>query len=306
MKYQIAGITIFFSMITLSQQVNIDEYANKTEELKAIKIKLQKDAMQHHEQLFSNLQMYGRVVGQVATSAIVLAGQVTGDKNQSNHARLSTGDCTNIVQAVVAGFILMVEVARLCHARAMHKKIVHFMRYSDFVANFPHLVLVEYQIILMKTLIQLSQNGDFGQQIFARIALTKMSLPYPFEKFANKAAKKMFKKSFDKFGNFVWTELYENKDPYKKFTKKVAQNWKDIALCAKSFSEVIEPEYCSTVALLIDTPYNNALVTMIDAGMQGDLQTVQKIKKDFQRDDLIEKLEQFYSSCHSKLDLGSR
>lgn len=295
MKYQIIFLIFFSFQYIGPDNQDFDECAKKIEALKILKMKLQKDAMQHHEELFSNLQTYGRAAGQIATSAILLSGQMQGkDKNQSNGSRLSTTDCTNIVQAVVTGFILMIEVARFCHAKSLHKKFVNSMTYEDFVSNFSHLVLVEYHILLMKTLISLSQNGNFGQQVFARLMLTKMSLPYPFEKFANKAAKKMYKKSFDKYGNFIFIELSDKKNPYKKFTKKVAQNWKEIALRAQSFSEIIEPEYCSTVAHLIDTPYNNALIEIIHAGMKGDFEKIVQIRQKFCPNDLMEKLEQFY------------
>lgn len=295
MKYQIIFLIFFSFQYVVTTNQDFDECAKKIEELKILKMKLQKEAMQHHEELFSNLQTYGRTAGQIATSAILFAGQMQGkNKNQSNGSRLNSTDCANIVQAVVTAFILMVEVARFCHARTMHKKFVNSMTYADFVTNFSHLVLVEYHVLLMKTLISLSQTGNLGQRVFARLTLTKMSLPYPFEKFANKAAKKMYKKSFDKFGNFVLIELSDKKHPYKKFIKKVAQDWKEIALRAQSFSEIIEPEYCSTVASLIDTPYNNALIEIIHAGMKGDFEKIKQIRQPFDGDGLMKRLEQFY------------
>lgn len=295
MKYRIVFLIVFAASTVTSEDKIVQEYVQTIDELKAIKIKLQQDAMQHHEQLFLNLQNYGRAAGQVATSAILLVGQMQKKENHQSHfSKLSTADCSNIVQAVVAGFVLMVELARICHAKTLHKRFVRSMSYQDFVHFFPHLVIVQHQIILMKTLIQLSQSGNLGQQVFARIALVKMSLPYPFEKFANKAAKKMYKKSFDRFGNFIFTELSEKKDPYKKFTKKVAQHWKEIALRAQSFSDVIEPEYFSTVADMVDTTYNNSLIKIIHAGMNSDISTMASIKKQFESDTLIEKLFQFY------------
>ncbi|MBP6892688.1 hypothetical protein KBB68_03860 [Candidatus Babeliales bacterium] len=307
MRYQIIFFFCFSFQYVVADDKNFDECAQKIEELKILKIKLQKETMQHHEELFSNLQMYGRTAGQIATAAILFAGQVQSkNKNQLNASRLSTTDSTNIVQAIVTGFILMVEIARFCHARTMHKKFVNSMTYEDFVTNFSHLVLVEYHILLMKTLISLSQNGNFGQQVFARLMLVKMSLPYPFAKFANKAAKKMYKISFDKFGNFIFVEIFDQKHPYKKFFQKVAQNWKEIALRAQSFSEIIEPEYCSTVSNFINTPYNNALIEIIHAGMKGDFEKILQIRQLFVQNELMKKLEQFYvDQCHDKVVTNS-
>ena len=294
MKFRIIFFCCLLQNVNQAQK-NIDALVQKINEIQAIKIKMQQDAMHHHEQLFANIHQYGQAAKQVANSAILIANCVQKkEKAAINNSNLSLGDCSNIVQAVMAGFVLMVEVARMFHARSLHKKFVHTLTHQDFVIIFPHLAIVEYQILLMKTLIQLSSNGTLPEQVFARIALAKMSLPYPFTKFANKAAKKIYKKSFDKNGNFILTQWPEKKDPYKKFSKKVIQDWKDIALCASSFSQTIQPNYESLVAPMIDTNYNNALIIMIYAGMQQDFQTVVKIQQQFKDDDLVQKLFEWY------------
>ncbi len=298
MKYRIICLWLLFVQNVKSEHKIIDEYIQKINEFQKIKLKLQKETMQYHEQLFAEVHAYGRAAGQVATSAILLAGQVHG-KEKKVSSSISLGDCSNIVQAVMAGFVLMVEVARMCHAKSLHKKFIQTLTHDDFVAIFPHLAIVEYQIFLMKTLIQLNLYGDLGEQIFARIALAKMSLPYPFSKFAEKAAQKMYKKSFDKNGNFVLVLWPNKKDPYKKFNKKVAQNWKEIALKAASFAEVIEPNYQTLVAANIETFYNDALIKLIYAGMRNELQEVVKIQEQFKNDDLMQKLFYFYTDVNS-------
>jgi hypothetical protein len=169
------------------------------------------------------------------------------------------------------------------------------MTYQDFVANFPQLLLVQYQILLMKTLINVSMYGTFPEQVFAKITLTKMSLPYPYAKFANKAAQKMYKKSFDAFGNFVLADLNVMKHPYKKFEKKVAQSWKQIALQSNSFSTVIQAEYESRVAVKVDTPYNNALIKMIHAGMKADMEILENLRTKFAGNEVIEKILNYYA-----------
>lgn len=297
-KYQVIFLIIFFNDCTLQADENkslVNVCLQKVNDLQSMKKKLQVDAMQHHEELFQNLQIYARTVGQVATSVIVLTEKQESRANQSSCTmRLSGNDKANIVQVVVTAFILMVEFARFCHARKMHKRWISVMTYKDFVAEFPHLILVEYQILLMKTLIHLTIQGTLPEQIFATITLTKMSLPVPYAKFANKAAKKMYKKFFDQHGNFVISQLNVAKHPYKKFHKKVAQSWQQIALKVNSFSDIIEPEYQSLVAKYIDTPFNNACIVMIHAGIKHDLPVLHNVYQEFCGNEVIEKLFEFY------------
>lgn len=284
---------------------SLHDYQSKIAELQVLKTKLQIDRTKKTEQIFDDLQMYGRCASQVATSILLLTGKKSNSKLVCS-AQLSNSDKTNIVQAVVTCFLLMVELARFCHERKVHKQMIHAMNYQDFIAIFPHLVLVEYQIILMRTLIRLSISGSLPEQIFARIQLTKMSLPYPYAKFAQKAAKKMYKQCFDQSGNFVYNQLHNLKHPYKKFTKKVPQTWQQIALKANQFADVIEPEYQSNFAQSIQTSYNDTLVKMIHAGIKHDMQILQKLRKEFVCNDLVEKLFDYYAatdylySCHGE------
>ena len=296
-------LTCSYSFAAYQKPSEVDEYLQKMQDLKSIKQKLQKDALHHHEQLFNDLQNLGRTVGRVATSVILLTDKTDSSSSSrfgkqnpviDTKSNLSGADKTNIVQAVVAGFVLMVEFARFCHARSAHKRMVKALRYEDFVQNFPQLILVEYQIILMKTLISLTIQGNLPEKIFACIQLTQMSLPYPYAKFANKAAKKMFKLCFDHQGNLINFDLSSVKHPYKKFAQKVAPDWQEIVLRADQFELEIQTHYDSTVAVKIDTALNNALIKMIHAGMKNDLQTVQMMHQKYAGNAVVEKLFGFY------------
>ena len=65
------------------------QYAQKVEELKIIQQKLHMNSMQHHEQLFNDLQSYGRAAGQVASSVILLVDQTKDKSSSSSKIKLS-------------------------------------------------------------------------------------------------------------------------------------------------------------------------------------------------------------------------
>lgn len=280
-----------FMISASDEKESISQYEQKLKELQSIKEQI--DQSQPSQQIFDALQTYGQCAGKIAGS--VLAIMATRQSKQvCSGSVLSLYDKVNIVQAVVTGFLLLVEFARFCHDRKIHKKMVHTMNYQDFVMTYPHLVLVEYHILLMKTLINLSVQGTFPEQVFARIQLTKMSLPIPFAKFAHKSAKKMYQLCFDVFGNFVWSDLKISCHPYKKFFKKVPQDFRQIALKAYAFQDIIQLEYLSDFANLIDTPYNNTLIKIINAGMHGDVLQLQLVAQAYLQDTIVQRLASWY------------
>jgi hypothetical protein len=263
--------TIFLLVLNISGSMqNADDFSQRNSpdqlaQLERLKAKLQQ--YKTHDEIFTNLQQYGRCAGQVASSMVLILNKQKEEKNKEQTARpkLSGNDQANIISTVVACFVLLVEFARFCHQRSVAKKTIQAMTYQDFVALFPQLLLLEYQIILMRTLINLTLQGSLAEQVFAQISLTKMALPYPYAKFCNKAAKKMYEKCFDRFGNFVYERLDAKHHPYKKFAKKVAQSWQQLLTRAQQIPTEMYPSYSSEYAGSIDTAYNNALINIIQA-----------------------------------------
>jgi hypothetical protein len=250
------------------------------------------------QQLLDSLQMYGRCAGQVATSMLFLLSAIQKKDDQtfknSSSFQISSNEKIQIINASVTAFLLMVELVRFCHERKMHKQKIASMTHQNFMQQYPHLVVVQYQIALMKNLIDLSMKGSLPEQVFAILTLTKMALPGAYSRFAHKAAKKMYKKYFDASGNFVFTQVDPLKHAYKKFNKKVAQTWQQIALKSSSFADTIDPELQSEYALKIDTDYNNALIAMIHAGIKQNASEMERILMRFAADGLMKKLFDYY------------
>lgn len=296
MRYFSSIFFLSFLWYSLSFSVEIsksDNFELQIDKLQELKKKSQESNVQRKTNIFDDLQNYGRLAGQVATSVVLLSSSRQDKKNQ-NSSFLSVHDQSNIIQATVTCFLLMIELARYCHDCKVQTTAIKAMSYKEFVVNFPNLVLVEHQIILMKRLIDLSMQGTLPERVFSIIQLTKSSLPLPYAKFAEKSAKKMRKECFDDFGNFVLVELSGNKHPYKKFRKKVPQHWHQIAFQANKFPKVIEPYYDSSYASLLDTDYNNALIKIIHAGIKKDMMALQDVRNVYAGNALIEQLFNYF------------
>jgi len=276
-------------------QVNdgIVEHQNKSQELRALKRSLQAEKDKRDQESFSYVQSYGRSVADLALLVMVTKSSCKKDQ-ESSKAGLSLQDKMFAVKTSLSWFLILVEVARAYHGYKAHKRMIALMTYQDFVEEYPQLVLVMYHIAIMESLIELSVSGAFAQQAFARIQLIKMSLPPPYDRYANKCAKKLFKHSFDGLtGRFKWSELRSVDHPYKKFHKKVPQGFKEVAYYASSFPEVISDEYETPQAALVSNDYNDTLIHMIYAGMKQDTEKLYELSQKY-RDGFIKKVYRYY------------
>lgn len=258
------------------------------DQIQQMKQSLQQYSLEHDEKIFQQLHQYGRMAGRVASAMVMLAHK----KKEScfKQSKLSQIDQLNIIQIVISSFVLLVEYARYCSQKKHLKNIASRMTYEEFVQQFPNLLLIEYQILLMKTFISMTESESLAEQIFGCIHLTRMSLPKPYEKFAEKATKKMYKKCFDNQGNLVFLIQSGKKHPYKKFSKKVAQSWQSLILIADQLPCEIEGHYESSVALCTQTPVNNALVDMVYAASRHDRSTVERLHEQFGWHGMVENL----------------
>lgn len=208
-------------------------------------------------------------------------------------------DAPAIVQTLNTCFVLLVEFVRYCHERKALRQTINSMTYQEFVTQYPHLVLVQHQINVVKKLIELSVDGSFPEQILARIQLTKISLPHPYAKYAQKAAKKMYKSCFDWQGNFVWVDWDKNMHPYKKFLKQVSGGWPDLVLKSQQSNKDIKHEYFSCYAHVIDTSFNNVLIEIIQAGIQADFAGMQELSKQYINNPVVIEVLNYYAKAIS-------
>lgn len=278
-------------MLSFSVEPTISEYEQKCQELQSVKQKLEISGV-GQDSVLDVIGLYGRCAGELALSIVSIAA--TGRSNNNKPTRFSITDTRHVIQIVVCCFLIAMEIAKACKVRKAFKSKIDAMSYQEFAQHFPHLILVEYQIVLMKTLIRLSIDGTFSEQVFARIQLVQMSLPSPYDRFANKCACKMYKQCFDINGKIIFSPMSLEHHPYKKFFKKIPQTWQEIALKVECFS-VNTAQHCqSSVSSFVDNEYNNTIIKMIHAGMRGQWERFCQLRDVLPRDELIRQLSDYY------------
>lgn len=109
------------------------------------------------------------------------------------------------------------------------------LSYTDVVIKFPHLILIEFQIKIMKLLIEMNINGNPAEIAFARIHLASMILPGPYEFFTKKLSKKIYKKYFDKNGSLYNLELFGQNKKIEAFLNKISSSWQELLLKVHKF-----------------------------------------------------------------------
>lgn len=268
------------------------EHQKKSEELRALKKSMHEQKVKREQEVFNSLQTYGRSIVDLALIVMVAKPKSKKEKTISNIG-FSTQEKMLIAKSSLSWFLILVEIARVYHGYREHKKMIESLTYQDFIEDYPELVLVLYHVSIMKSLIELTISGTFPQQVFARIQLVKMSLPSPYDKYANKCAGKMFKLSFHQNGCFKWVDIGNFNHPYKKFHRKVPQGFKDVAYYASSFPEVIEQEYVTDKEELVSNDYNDRLISIVYAGIKKDTDKLLEISQKY-KDGLVQKLCKYY------------
>lgn len=233
-----------------------------------------------------NVEVCGRWGAEIAS--LVISSRADNPKS-----KFTQGSKNNLVRASLAAFLLIVEFARIIYARSEYKKIVQSLSYEDFIKQFPHLVGLEQQILMIQSLIEMSVSKNLPTQILGTIQLVKLSLPYPYEKYIKKAARKLFKLSFSDDGKYQGSVIVQKKHPYKKFYKKVSSDFKQIVLKENKLISDIDELYLSPYAKEASCDYNNTLILMIEAGKKKDYDSLFQLKQKY-NDGLIQRLYQYY------------
>jgi len=298
LRYQISLVLFCMSCFIVCENIQNSDHdeildcQQKSEELRAMKKAMQLNKNSKSQEVFSNVQTCGRSIVDIVLLAITAQPHIKKGQT-SSICGLSVHDRMQIVKGSLSWFLIVVEVARAYHGYREHKRMIESMTYEEFTIDYPQLVIVCCHVSIMKALIALSASGTFPQQIFARIQLVKMSLPQPYEKYANKCAKKLYQRSFDSNGCFQWVDMSVTAHPYKKFYKKVPQDFKGIAYCAQSFPSIINEEYLTPYAVSVANDYNDVLIHMIYAGMQQEKDRLYELRQMYD-DSLVQRLYQYY------------
>lgn len=204
--------------------------------------------------------------------------------------------CNAVLQMVVATYtVLQGFLDTWLTKKAIYQQRVA-LNYPEIMVTYPVLGLLQQQIILMNHLIDMCMYGSLPERIFAKIKLCSTVLPDPYNKLTKKWAKKLYKMSFDSFGNLFDATNFVGKHPYKNFTKKISMDWKVLLYQVDKMPSSMQILYASPYyEKIVNSDYNQRLLAIIDAGMKQD--AVQIISLcDNQSNDIIELLYSFYCS----------
>lgn len=216
--------------------------------------------------------------------------------------RVWTGDRTIVMTQASSFYPTNTALAFCCLVFDAYKQLCAYFHlrqavkqfsYSDFLELYPDLVFFEEQVARIRSLLFLSRYGTMPEQILGRLMLVKSSLSYPYDQVAYRCARKLYKLSFDKEGRFVWLEDDPAARAYKKFFKKVPQNYKNIIRGHKAYQSHIEFAYQDNLTAQVNNVYNQRLLDVIYAGIQRNYPRLRVLCRQGY-DVLIEKLYEYY------------
>jgi len=205
---------------------------------------------------------------------------------------MATGNA--IAGLVLATYSLLQGFAQIWANKHEYRSAVEQMQYTDMMVQYPHLVLIEYQIKIMQLLIDMCCHGTVPEQIFGRIHLVAMVLPGPYERYSKKQAKKLYKNYFDKQGCLISIEQFGGKYPYLKFHRKISVDWHQLVLDAPKYPTTFTVIFRSPYADIVHNHYNQTLLGIIDAGMHQDRERIDKLCLG-QNDPLVSTLYSLYA-----------
>lgn len=174
-----------------------------------------------------------------------------------------------------------------------YKRWLKHLSYCEFMTSFAYLLTVEEQIAYIQDFLHKNSYGTFPEKVAARINLVRLSLAKPYDKIINECAQSYFKANFDDLGRLVWHECDDIDLHYKKFYKKVPQDFRDLARCSKKISKSSKYVYASGIAGKTENAYNQTLLDIIYAGIDENFPLLKKLCRSYY-DALFEKLYRYY------------
>lgn len=196
------------------------------------------------------------------------------------------------ISGYVACAIGLYKIARDC---VVYNQRFKQLSYHEFLKKYPCLLEIEKQIACIQDLLCKSCHGTFPEKVASRIALVRLSLASPYDKIMNQCSQNYFNANFNECGEFVWHEKDDAEMYYKKFYRKIPQDFRKLTRCAKNKKISQMPKYAhiSSVAERTENVYNQTLLDIVYAGMSENYPLLKKLCRTYY-DKLFEKLYQYY------------
>lgn len=290
--YRFGYILLIFSSSFLSAD-RIDQYYQLRFGMETYLELLKKNIGDHalstlHLNSYDNAQKGIQSTSEFVTSCI--SSSITFSNTVPAVAKVSA-----IMQLVLCTYSLIQQFYEIFHSKKEQKLWLASLDYSDVVMKFPHIILIEYQIKIMKLLIEMNQDGNPAEVAFARIHLASMALPGPYESFSKRLSKKIYKQYFDKNGYLKSLEYFDQAKIYQNFFKKISFGWKDLLLIVHKFPTEFCLFYDSAYKnYVLENEYNLKIFELIEAGRSEDKTKLDELLEKFS-DPIFLQIYKFYN-----------
>lgn len=193
----------------------------------------------------------------------------------------------------ISSILSVLEIGKTIKNYMVYQKWLKDISYAEFVVCFSYLLLLEEQIAYIQDLLHKSSHATFPEQICARLALVRSMLPMPYCQIMHTCAQKYMKANFDEQGHLIWHEQDNASLHYKKFYKRIPQDFKALACSAKKKLSFCKCTHVADVVKKTENAYNQTLLDMVYAGIDQNFPLLKKLCRSY-HDRLIERLYQYY------------
>ncbi len=215
---------------------------------------------------YDNAQNIIQATSEVATGCVTSSIMISS--NSTPMVKINA-----ILQLVLATYALISHCCEIIHTKKEQKTWLSSLSYIDIVKKFPQIILIEYQIKIMKLLLEMNIDGNDAEVAFSRIYLVSMILPGPYENLTKRLVKKVYKKYFDKNGSLMSIDFFDELKTSQNFFKKVPSTWEQLIIKVGKFSPKFYLFYDSMYKnTVLTNSYNLKILEMIEAGRTQNIE----------------------------------
>lgn len=265
------GYILFFLSSTILFADRIDQYyqlrLGMEKYLELLKKNIGDQALSTlHLEAYDNAQNIIKATSDVATGCISSSMMISN--NPTPIVKVNA-----ILQLIMATYALITHCYQVIHTKKEQKIWLSSLSYTDIVKKFPHIILIEYQIKIMRLLFEMNIDGNEAEIAFARIYLVSMILPGPYEYATKRLVKKIYKKYFDKSASLVSLDFFDELKTCQNFFKKIPSTWEELIIKADKFSPKFYLFYDSMYKnIILTNSYNLKILELIEFGRAKNIE----------------------------------
>lgn len=215
---------------------------------------------------YDNAQDIVKAASDLVTSCITSSMMIS-----ANLASIAKANA--VLQLIISTYALIAHCCEVIYTKKEQKIWLSSLSYTDIVKKFPHIILIEYQIKIMRLLLEMNIDGNAAEVAFARIYLTSMILPGPYEFLTKRLVKKFYKKYFDKNGSLINLDFFNELKTCQSFFKKTSSTWEELIVKADKFSPKFYLFYDSMYKnMVLTNEFNLKILELIEAGRKQDIE----------------------------------